>query len=394
MATFVGFVSEDEQVEELGTFVNRIINSDKPENYDIFLKECEILLSENKNLELLLKIAEQLNIVIEKAIPKEAEGAFMIFLSLLLKLGPETTKKFLPKILDIVTSSKEKTPVRIKILNYIYNSVEDGTLRYETLIRLLKYAKDSHSISIIIPHFDSLYERSKQWGLSLEQSRELIKTFRDSTENKKSRFKWTEKYLSSFAEKDSNSEVLREAAQAIIQAVSLPELYQFDSLTDLAPIKLLENSKEYSNFYELLKIFIEGDIKSFKAFSSKNPDFIKTPGFDFEEAQQKIRLLTLASLASNDLYLTYDLISKSLEIEDSQVELWVVTAVTENIIDAKIDQFKRIVSINRCFYRTFTKAEWKKLNESLIRWKTNVQQIRKTLHNCVEQQIDLVSKIH
>ena len=77
MATFVGFVSEDEQVEELGTFVNRIINSDKPENYDIFFKECEILLSENKNLELLLKIAEQLNIVIEKAIPK---GDFMVFL--------------------------------------------------------------------------------------------------------------------------------------------------------------------------------------------------------------------------------------------------------------------------------------------------------------------------
>jgi len=74
-----------------------------------------------------------------------------------------------------------------------------------------------------------------------------------------------------------------------------------------------------------------------------------------------------------------------LQINENDVEVWVITAISENLIAAKMDQLKRIVLITRSLQRVFTKSQWKQLSESLNTWKSNVKMIMDTLQQTKHQ---------
>lgn len=155
---------------------------------------------------------------------------------------------------------------------------------------------------------------------------------------------WTLKYLSSF--ESGNNETESEAITAIVDSIKASGIYQFDELLRLGPIKALENgSANGKKGFQLLKFFIEESWTSFKDFSSSNAEFLKTNGIDLEEASRKLRLLTLCNLAASTSSLSYSLIAKHLQINENEVEFWVINAIGENILEAKLDQRKQIVLV-------------------------------------------------
>lgn len=58
-----------------------------------------------------------------------------------------------------------------------------------------------------------------------------------------------------------------------------------------------------------------------------------------------MRILSIASLGSEYSEIPYSTITKSLHINENEVESWVILAINENIIEAKIDQLKNIIKI-------------------------------------------------
>ena len=58
-----------------------------------------------------------------------------------------------------------------------------------------------------------------------------------------------------------------------------------------------------------------------------------------------MRLLSLATLGCNERELPYSLIAKTLQINENEVEMWVIGAISDNLIAGKIDQLKQIVLI-------------------------------------------------
>lgn len=65
----------------------------------------------------------------------------------------------------------------------------------------------------------------------------------------------------------------------------------------------------------------------------------------YEDCLRKIRLLSLATLAAQHKEIPYSLISTTLAVEEGEVETWIILAISANILDAKLDQLRRVAII-------------------------------------------------
>jgi translation initiation factor 3 subunit M len=394
MATFIDFMLEDEQAQEISRFVNKIKSKGK-EGDDAFEKECAKLIEGKQLVELLKKLADESVILFPEAADKEIEGFFFVLVSLLKKLPKTSHHDVLMHIINALTSpSEEKKLLRLKILSNLHDILQDPQLKYELFIATLKFARTTRHVDLVIPYFKDIESRIREWGITDKQTRELYKLIRDSLKasNKSiESYTWTMKYLSTFEKGFDQTEAVsarEEAVNAALDAIRLPDLYQFDTLLDSLPIKQLENDNTNNNskLLQLLKIFVSGSYDDFAKFHSENPDFIKSAGLDHEECVRKMRLLSLATLAAANQEVSYSVIAKALQVPEEEVEVWVIMAIGESVLEGKMDQLRKLLIVSRSLQRVFTAAQWKQLNDRLTVWKGNLSVILKTLQDCKQQQ--------
>merc|ERR1719468_1373065 len=91
----------------------------------------------------------------------------------------------------------------------------------------------------------------------------------------------------------------------------------------------------------------------------------------------KIKLLTLATMAHNRSEMTLAEIAGKLEESEETVEKWVVRAISEGIIDGRIDQLNHKVLVKSAFQRKFEKNEWSFLDSKLTHWIDNLENVIK-----------------
>jgi translation initiation factor 3 subunit M len=64
-----------------------------------------------------------------------------------------------------------------------------------------------------------------------------------------------------------------------------------------------------------------------------------------ENCVRKLRLLSLASLASETNEIPYSSIASTLQIKEEEIESWVILAVSAKLIEAKLDQLRRVAVV-------------------------------------------------
>lgn len=69
-----------------------------------------------------------------------------------------------------------------------------------------------------------------------------------------------------------------------------------------------------------------------------------------------------------------------LQIEEDDVELWIVRAIAAKVLEAKLDQLRQVVVINRTMQRVFGAAQWKDLQSRLASWQQNLEHVSNVLH--------------
>lgn len=400
MASFVGFSKEAEQLNDLGKFVNRLLNKGKEQPSETFEQDVAKLTEEKKYTEVLSKLVTEYtnnSAAFSDASEKDVEAFFLLLVSLTKQLGGKDVDTLYNQIISSITASNDDKPLlRIKILNDLYNIVENTQFRFNLYISILKYAQASHNSEVVVRELlrnENLNNRIKQLGLTSEQTRTLYKVIREllkSTGRTSESYQFGVKYLSTFASGDES----QEAAAVILEAIRLPEVLQYDTLLDIPVIKQLETSKNHSKVYSLLKIFVSENIEAFKTFVSQNADFMKSLDLKEEECIFKMRLLSLATLGSANQEIPYSLIAKTLQIEESEVESWIITAISEGVVEAKMDQLRKVVNVSRSLHRVFGQAQWKNLNDNLSVWRNNTKTLLKTLQetkqhylNTLQQQV-------
>jgi translation initiation factor 3 subunit M len=186
------------------------------------------------------------------------------------------------------------------------------------------------------------------------------------------------KMLSTYATvKDVDEEALVAAKQAAIGAICDPiSLFNEQRcIMSLPPVLALEKNKETKPLFDLLSIFQQGKLEDFQSFQKTNSATLEKHSISLPNATRNMRLLSLCSLATEHEEIPYDAIASTLQIESSDVESWVIDAVSSGLLSAKMDQLEKVVLVERCVVRMFGIEQWKILQKRIDVWKKNVKDV-------------------
>lgn len=171
-------------------------------------------------------------------------------------------------------------------------------------------------------------------------------------------------------------EVTDMAVQLLTDAIQLPSVIQFDDILEYDTVKALKTTK-HADLVKLCDVFLSGSVHDLREFYGKNKKVFETYEIDHQEAVSKIRLLTLATLAHGRLEMSLAEVAMALEEKEDAVEQWVVRAISEGVIDGRIDQLNRKVLVKSAFQRQFGKNEWAFLDTKLEQWIDNLSSVIK-----------------
>ncbi|GAA54857.1 translation initiation factor 3 subunit M [Clonorchis sinensis] len=216
----------------------------------------------------------------------------------------------------------------------------------------------------------SVEERQNVWRILYETHSELGET-RRATE--------ALVYLLSTFTEATAAQARQDAIKCIISVIQDPSLLAHDQLHTLKPIQFLEGEpvhdvslSDYCPILQFFKIFVSGNLATFKTFLKSHPDFLSQNGLDEDACLHKLRLLTLMQLSENQMELSYDAAAKELELPLGELEPFIIEAVRQRSVACKLDQVNRRILITGAFPRTFGRPQWAGLRDTLIQWHTGL----------------------
>lgn len=313
---------------------------------------------------------------------------FSLAYSVLQQINPKDLKEIVPQICKALNENPHNTPVlKLTLLTTLFNLLaEKQTLRFETLQEIVRLALASQHAKLVHRQFgqNEIDNWASEWKMNDAESRhlnDLAHQIHEQAGDLTTAREFLVRSLRSL-EKASSDELHKSiplAVKAVTLSIRMPQLRQCDELLELKAIRQLHENREHARTYELFEIFALKDVKAFSAFNAANKGFIASLGLDEEELEQKIRAMTICSLAESHLSISYSLLKKHLELkEDDEVEDAVIDAVASGWIEAKIDEENEVVVIERHTQRVFKKETWKSMGQKLKKWRDNVSKLTNT----------------
>ncbi|PSS33650.1 Eukaryotic translation initiation factor 3 subunit M like [Actinidia chinensis var. chinensis] len=327
------------------------------------------------------------DVIFSKVSEKDLECIFTVICNLVTK--PESLDESLEMAKLIATKitqqPNEKPALRLKIMFNLYNLLENPYSRFFVYMKALDLAVNGKVTEHIIPSFRKMDDLLKEWNTGIQDQRKLFLTIsnilKESKSSAKDSFKFLTKYLVTFSGEDAYTvgEAKEEAVRAIIEFVKAPDMFQCD-LLDMPAVAQLEKDAKYALVYQLLKIFLTQRLDAYLDFDAANSTLLKSYGLVHEDCIAKMRLMSLVDLASAESgQISYALIKDTLRINDDEVEMWVVKAITAKLIDCKMDQMNEIVIVSRCTERVFGQRQWQSLRSKLATWRGNIANVISTI---------------
>jgi translation initiation factor 3 subunit M len=317
---------------------------------------------------------------------KDVESFFALIFSMLLML--DETEKFdqaTTRLCEIFTAKTDQQPeLRLRLLMMLYNTFTPSLeFRYRVFKYILDYANQASLFDQVLPYLEFLDAWMADWGphINLNDKRTLfldVATYMRNMGKRVDSFLHLKRYHQLYQSEEGDvlkdKTVHSSTVQLLVDAVSLPSVIQFDDLLSLDTVKALAKTKD-KDLVELCKVFYSGTVNDLRDFQKKHAALFKQHEIEFQECMSKIKLLTLATLALHRSEITLAEIAKKLDESEEDVERWVVRAISEGIIDGRIDQLNHKVIVKSAFQRKFEKEEWAFLDSKLSQWIDNLESV-------------------
>jgi len=323
---------------------------------------------------------------------KEVESFFALVLSMLMSFEDrEALDKSTDRLCKLFAKSSEQQPeLRLRLLMTLYNTFNNPSMphRYRVFKHIVDYAAKADLFDQILPYLDYLDAWMIDWqeaegSLNLDDKRTLfwdLSTYMRTLGKRVDAFLYLKRYAELFqGEKEavlSKTEVQDSTVLLLKDALQLPSVIQFDDILSYDTVKACAKGKQ-KLLCELCKVFLDGDVKDLDGFHKKNPAVFKDHGIEFQDAMSKMRLLTLATEVHGKSEISLKEVAGSLAESEDNVERWVVRALSDGVIDGRIDQLNSKVLVKSAFQREFGKVEWAFLDSKLTCWTENLENVIK-----------------
>merc|ERR1712070_92700 len=209
----------------------------------------------------------------------------------------------------------------------------------------------------------------RDWELTEPQKRELWGLVLDAhAEESTTVYENALKYLSLHEGCDlkAEPEVRARLVQSVLATLRSSDLLNCDKLAQLPIVQQLKGDAEFGILSELLDLFSRQMYADYLAFSGRAEvkAFMAKHGIEHEACERKMRLLSIAS---------------ALHIGKDEVEMWVMEAIRNGLVNAKMDQIRELVVVSVCLERSFGTKQWACLKTSLSEWGDSVQGLLKVV---------------
>ncbi|CAL5367585.1 unnamed protein product [Camellia sinensis] len=347
-------------------------------------QECIVM---GRWLDLASLMLTSADLIFSKVSEKDLECIFTVICNLVTKTESLDESLEMAKLIStkITQQPNDKPALRLKIVFNLYNLLENSYSRFFVYMKALDLAVNGKVTEHIIPSFKKMDNLLTEWNIGVQDQRKLYCTvaniLKESKSSARDSFKFLAKYLATFSGEDAYNigEAKEEAVCSIIEFVKAPDMFQCD-LLDMPAVAQLEKDAKYAFVYQLLKIFLTHRLDAYLDFYAANSTLLKSYGLVHEDCLVKMRLMSLVDLASAESgQISYPLIKDTLQVNDDEVEMWVVKAITAKLIDCKMDQMNQIVIVSRCTERIFGMHQWQTLREKLATWRGNITNVISTI---------------
>ncbi|KAH7532741.1 hypothetical protein FEM48_Zijuj04G0054400 [Ziziphus jujuba var. spinosa] len=354
-------------------------------------------------------------VIFSKVAEKDLECIFTVICNVVTKSESPDEALEMAKLISskISQQPKDKPALRLKILFNLYNLLENPYSRFYVYMKALSLAIDGKVTEHVIPSFTNIDSFLKEWNLGILDQRNLFlaisNVLKENKSSGKDYFKFLTKYLATFSGEDAYtlSEAKEEAVHTIVEFVKSPDMFQCD-LLDMPAVGQLEKDAKYALVYQLLIIFLTQRLDAYLEFHAANSTLLKSLGLVHEDCITKMRLMSLVALGSDETgQIPYSVIKDTLrvsllnlsasgrvafiswltllgltslaQINDDEVEPWVVKAITAKLIDCKLDQMNQLVIVSRSTDRVFGQHQWQSLRTKLATWRGNIANVISTI---------------
>lgn len=388
-ATFVENYETDEPILELARFMEAESGGTPGEQDSLLYNECASLLQTDPST-LFMKMSSFMRSNME-AEDSDLEGGFHCLFLLLRYLPGEVALGAAESCLSILTSSASRSVLRLKVMANLYSLMDFmPRARYLAFLAMVKYASANRQTKVLSSHFEHLDKWVEEWGCNPDQVIELyweaVQALLTAGEEAAATSLLHDMLRAAGAASDAT--VVKVAAQAklaCLTAIKDAKTFKFDHLLDLRAVAALEQSDP--DVFQLLRIFVGGQLSDFTLFASTKSGLIKALQLDYAACELKMKLLTLASLASSADEVSYETIASQLGISVAvskdanmpawmgEVEAWVIRAIASGLIEARLDQRRGIMEVSRSTQREFNDNDWACVGQKLLAWRNHAQRM-------------------
>jgi len=320
---------------------------------------------------------------------KEVESFFALVLSLLISFEDgDALAKSTQRLCDLFGNNTEQHPeLRLRLLMMLYNTFNNPSMlhRFRVFKHTMDYAAKAGLFDQILPYLEYLDSWMLDWeaagDMNLDDKRSMfwdLSNYMRDLSKRVDAFLYLKRYAQLFqGEADlTTAQVSKATVMLLKDALQLPSVIQFDDILTLDTVQAASKGKD-KQLIELCKLFLNGDVKELDKFQKANDKVFKEHDLNFEDLRAKMRLLTLATKVHGKSEISLADVAKDLEESEDKVEKWVVKALSEGVIDGRIDQLNHKVLVKSAFQREFGKAEWAFLDSKLTQWTENLENVIK-----------------
>jgi translation initiation factor 3 subunit M len=276
----------------------------------------------------------------------------------------------------------------LKVLWSLYQSLEESSpMRFHVYLYLVQLAGKTDQIGLVFKSVEAFKLQFTSAPPSNEQYQKLLRLLHEVLLNGKKSEQASEvmvMLLGTYTTENA-SQAREEAQRCIVASLADPQTFLLDHLLQLKPVKFLEGEL----IHDLLKIFVSEKLESYQKFYESHREFVTGLGLKHEDNLTKMKLLTFMQLAETRSTITFGEIQQHLQVQEADVEDFLIDLLKTKLVRAKIDQATQVVTVSSTMHRTFTKEHWHNLHGLLTDWKSNIHNIRDQIAHLATAQIDM-----
>lgn len=331
---------------------------------------------------------------------EDAVSAFSLLAALLDRVEGESASKVAMELADAVVACAKKgdnavdnARKRAAMLCTLYNLRSGGRDKCRLLAKIVSLCatslpdllRDAHGgVGSLVSDPDHVVRLLDSWDVPTEDRRTLLKALTNSdgdekNGNNRQRFLLLllDTYKGPINSLQKDKEVMTIAANAAIGAIKDPVTLFVEQRGMLSLPAIMALKTKSASLYALLEIFQEAKLSDFQSFLTKHPSsLLSSHNLTLESCTRHMRILSLCSLAAEyEDEIPYSAIAQTLDVNEAEVESWVIAAVASGLLVAKMDQLQQVVMVERCVVRKFGLEQWKAMQTKINAWKKNVKHV-------------------